>query len=62
MQVGTGPLRVKGAACEKWIAHPRGRIEPKAVHFLGPPDPVLPQQIDTLSSDESGVRDEAVFH
>ena len=61
-QVGTGPLWVKGAACEKWIADPRGRIQPHALHFLGPADPVLPQQMKAISSSESGVRDEAVFH
>ena len=56
-QVGAGPLRVKGVACEKLTAHPGGRVDPYAVHFLGPANPVLPQQIYTLSSDESGAFD-----
>lgn len=76
-QVGDGPILVKVDNCEKLTAYPGGVAEPFSVQFLGPMDPVLPQQIHTLSSqatgafaiflvpisrDASGVRYEAVFN
>lgn len=76
-QVGDGPHQLKVDTCERLKVYPGGIAEPYAVQFLGPMDPVLPQQIHTLSSqatgafeiflvpisrDASGVRYEAVFN